>query len=71
MIMAVRLKRMVYKCAARNIPVSWALVQEHAQEVAKTMGKSEFGASNGRLESFRERHQVAFNGVYGDACNVC
>ena len=43
----------------------------NAQEVAKTMGKSEFRASNGWLESFRQRHQVAFNEVYGDACNIC
>jgi len=37
----------VCKCAAKNLLVSGALVQEHAQEVAKTVGKSEFRASNG------------------------
>ena len=46
-------KGVVCKCAAKNLLVSGALVQEHAQEVAKTVGKSEFRASNGWLESFR------------------
>lgn len=60
---------MVCKCAARNFLASGALVQEHAEEVAKTMGKSEFRAFDGWLESFRQRHQFVFNEVYGDAGN--
>jgi hypothetical protein len=36
---------------------------EHAKEVAKKLGKSDFTGSNRWLESFRKRHQVVFNAV--------
>jgi hypothetical protein len=47
------------------------MIQEHAKEVAEKLGKSEFKASSGLLESFRKRHQIVFNEVCGESGDVC
>jgi hypothetical protein len=47
------------------------MIQEHAKEVTEKLGKSEFKASNGWLESFRKRHQIMFNKVCGESGDVC
>ena len=46
---------------AKNHRVSGPLVQEYAKQVAQKLGKTEFKASNGWLESFHKRHQIVFN----------
>jgi len=55
---------------AKNHRVSGPMVQEYAKQVAQKMGKTEFKASNGWLESFRKRHQIVFNELCGESSDV-
>ena len=52
---------------------AWArtLVQEHVKEVNKKLGKSEFRAWTGWWGSFRNRRQIVFSEVCGEAGSVC
>lgn len=54
----------------RNLPVSGPILQEKAKEIAQHLGKQNFKASNGWLESFRSRHKIKFNQVCGEAKDV-
>jgi len=47
------------------------LVQGHAKDTAKELGKCKLRASNGWLQSLRKRHQIHFNEVCGEAGNIC
>jgi hypothetical protein len=42
------------------------MIQEHTKEISKKLGKSDFKASNGHLESFRKWYQIVFNEVCGE-----
>src|SRR5215469_232985 len=55
---------------AKNHSVSGPMVQEYAKKVAQKLGKTEFKASNGWLESFRKRHQIVFNELCGESSDV-
>ncbi|GBL77384.1 hypothetical protein AVEN_233348-1 [Araneus ventricosus] len=55
---------------ARNLPISEPILQAQAKDIAEKLGKTGFPASNGWLESFRERHGMSFKGVCGKAGNV-
>ena len=55
---------------AQNIPLSGPMLQEKALSYAKELGNAEFKASNGWLESFRKRHNIAFNVISGEAADV-
>ncbi|XP_019636442.1 PREDICTED: tigger transposable element-derived protein 4-like [Branchiostoma belcheri] len=55
---------------ARRLPVSGPMLQVKALQFAKDLGKSEFKASNGWLESFRKRHNVAFGTMSGERGDV-
>lgn len=55
------------KARAMDIPLSGPLVQEAAQNFAQKLGKEAFQASNGWLESFRNRHQIEFRTFHGEA----
>ena len=55
---------------AKNYRVSGHMVQEYAKQVAQKLGKTEFKASNGWLESFHKRHQIVFNELCGESIDV-
>ena len=55
---------------AQNIPLSGPMLQEKALSYAKELGNAEYKASNGWLESFRKRHNIAFNVISGEAADV-
>lgn len=55
---------------AKNLPISGSMVQEKAKEIAIENGDHEFKASNGWLESFKNRHQLTFSAVCGESKDV-
>ncbi|KAL1448239.1 hypothetical protein WDU94_003519, partial [Cyamophila willieti] len=45
-------------------------LQEKAEQMAEAHGLNEFKASNGWLEKFRKRHNIAYKTVCGEAASV-
>jgi len=52
---------------AKNHCVSGPMVQEYTKKFAQKLGKTEFKASNGWLESFSKKHQIVFNELCGES----
>jgi len=55
---------------AKNHRVLDPMVEEYAKKIAQKLGKTEFKASNGWLESFRKRHKIVFNELCGESSDV-
>ena len=65
----------VYKwyCLARErlVPVSGPMLQAEALLPAKELGNDSFKASNGWLQSFKQRHNIVQLVVSGESGDVC
>ncbi|KAJ8889400.1 hypothetical protein PR048_008899 [Dryococelus australis] len=57
-------------CRTKGVLVSGQLFQQQALEVAKELGKNDFKASNGWLESFRNCHNIGWSSVCGEAKDI-
>ena len=55
---------------SKNHRVSGPMVQKYAKKVAQKLGKTEFKASNGWLESFRKIYQIVSNELCGESSDV-
>ncbi|UYV72296.1 hypothetical protein LAZ67_9002504 [Cordylochernes scorpioides] len=57
------------KCQARykKIPVSGHLIRSKAEQFATEMGKTDFKASSGWLDGFKERNKISFKTICGES----
>ncbi|XP_053555651.1 tigger transposable element-derived protein 4-like [Bombina bombina] len=55
---------------SKNLPISGPILQTQALALAKELGKTDFKASNGWLESFKRRHCIVWNEICGEAKDV-
>ncbi|GBN28399.1 Tigger transposable element-derived protein 4 [Araneus ventricosus] len=55
---------------SRSLPISGPILQAQAKDIAEKLGKTDFHASNGWLESFRKRHVISFKAFCGEAGDV-
>lgn len=58
------------QCRNKNISVSGPILKEKAEEFAKSLEIRNFKASNGWLENFKKRHDLAFKKVCGESASV-
>ena len=54
----------------RKLPISGSVLQEKALQFAEDLGNTEFKASNGCLESFRKRNNIAFDVKSGEKADA-
>ena len=54
----------------RKLPISGPMLQEKALQFAKDLGNTEFRGSNGWLENFRKRSNIAFYVKSGEKTDV-
>jgi transposase len=58
------------KCRSKNIPLSGPMLQEKAKLIAGSLQLQDFKASNGWLESFRQRHNIQWKALSGESAEV-
>jgi len=55
---------------AKNIPISGPIIQSKACHIAEQMSIAEFKASNGWLESFKNRHNIVWHQICGESNSI-
>jgi hypothetical protein len=55
---------------SKSIHISGPMVQSAALTVAKSLGNDQFKEITGWLDSFKNRHNIVWNGVCGESKNV-
>ncbi|UYV78937.1 hypothetical protein LAZ67_17000338 [Cordylochernes scorpioides] len=51
----------------KKIPVSGHLIRSKAEQFATEMGKTDFKASSGWLDGFKERNKISFKTICGES----
>ena len=68
------LNELIYKwfvqARAKNVPLSGPIIQEKALNIAEELHISDFKASNGWLDSFKDRYGIGFYRVSGESADV-
>ncbi|XP_055331826.1 jerky protein homolog-like [Paramacrobiotus metropolitanus] len=59
--------RFFSECRTRHFHVSGVMLKSKAKQIADNFGISDFAASNGWLESFRQRHNISFRNLAEEA----
>ncbi|KAK3735696.1 hypothetical protein RRG08_020400 [Elysia crispata] len=63
--------RVWFKQARSNdVPISWPVLVEKGEELAKSLGYSDFKMSDGWLDRFKTRHGIVLNAVSGEAASA-
>ena len=60
----------IKKGRSANIPLSGPIIKEKAEELASSLGKSDFRCSDGWLTRFKKRHSITFRALVGEAASV-
>lgn len=58
------------KARSKAIPMSGPLLKSKAKEIAESLGYHSFRASDGWLHKFRNRHNITFKTISGEAASV-
>ncbi|XP_025197064.1 tigger transposable element-derived protein 6-like [Melanaphis sacchari] len=58
------------QCKDAKVSIGGPILKEKAKNFAKSLGHEQFKASNGWLESFKKRHDIAFRKVCGESATV-
>ena len=68
------LNKLIYKwfvqARAKNVPLSGPIIQEKALNIAEELHISDFKASNGWLDSFKDWYGIGFYRVSGESADV-
>jgi hypothetical protein len=60
----------VHECKIKNNTHSDSMVQSEDLALAISLGNDQFKASTGWVESFKKRHNIVWNRVYGESKHV-
>ncbi len=59
------------QCRAQCIPLSGPVIKKKAQEIAKKLEVSDFCASNGWLDRYKQRHRISFHQISTESESAC
>ncbi|XP_023228548.1 tigger transposable element-derived protein 4-like [Centruroides sculpturatus] len=58
------------QCRSSNLPLNGPILMEKAEEFGRLLGDTNFKCSNGWLDRFKQRHNISFGKVCGEAKSV-
>ncbi|XP_039287415.1 tigger transposable element-derived protein 4-like [Nilaparvata lugens] len=64
------LLKWIRQCRGQNIPIGGFMLKEKAKSFAESLGIEGFGASEGWLSNFKNRHSITFKKICGESASV-